>query len=331
MKILLAILFLLSSIAFAAPSEHLKILKTKSSSFAWAKSLDNKEESIWPYNILSIGHSMQSYQDYSGSPYWHDGLDIRGAADQKVYASVSGKVVNIENYHPGNRLYWEVAILDDSGFVWKYHHVEKNSIPKKIKDAFKNETRIHKGEYIGNIVEWPVSSYGEQYHHIHLLVVDGSGRYVNPFLMLPKLTDPQVPTIENIGIFNSKNKMISGNRVTGSHGLFVEAYDLVMHNEFKLTPYLIAYTLDGADEKTVWKFDHLPSMTNDIDYISEFYLKKTCGNYRCREFYINLNFNTTAPRATSLFTLSKGQHRVDVRVMDFLGNSVSKTFNYEVY
>src|SRR6478672_7851739 len=61
----------------------------------------------WPFPLLSIGHNMQSYQDYSFSPYWHDGLDIRSKENESIYAAAGGVVVNIENYISGNSLYWE--------------------------------------------------------------------------------------------------------------------------------------------------------------------------------------------------------------------------------
>lgn len=317
---------------YALGSEHLKNKITKANSFAYAQNLKNTQDAIWPYSPLSIGHSMQSYQKYGfSSPYWHDGLDIRGNANEAVYATVAGKVVNIENYYPGDPLYWEVAILDDSGFVWKFHHVDSKSIPEKIKEAYKTGARIKQGEHIGNITPWPVTTYGERYNHIHLLVVDGKGRYVNPFRLLPKLADTSVPVIKKIGLFDSNRKLLNTDRVSGKHGIYVNASDTVLHNKFVLTPYMISYRLDNGDEKTVWKFDYLPSVDNDKDYITDFYLDGTCGNYRCRDFFINLNFNPqSSTKATNFLNLPKGQHQVEVIVRDFLGNHSSKTYQYSV-
>lgn len=330
-KLAILIILQLYSVSLFAKHVHLKNIRTKANSFAKAIDLINIEESIWPYSIKSIGHSMQSYQKYGfSSAYWHDGLDIRGEANEKVYASVSGRVVNIENYYPGEPLYWEVAILDDSGFVWKYHHIDSTSIPLEIKKAFKNGTRIKQGDYIGNIISWPVSSYGEKYNHIHLLIVDGKGRYVNPFKLLPKIEDTSVPTILKIGLFDSNRKIIQGDKVRGDHGVYIQASDTVMHDKFILTPYFISYSLDHGAETPVWKFDYLPSVDNDQDYINDFYLKGTCGDYRCREFYINLNFNKKYTKATKFFKLNAGKHNITVFVKDFAGNSFSKTFSYTV-
>lgn len=331
MKTFLSLIFFFSLNSYAS-QKHLKNKPTKADGFAWAKKLDPLKSSSWPFEIESIGHSMQSFQKYGfSSAYWHDGLDMRGDAGTKIYASVSGTVVNIENYHPGNDLYWEVAILDDQGFVWKYHHVNKDSIPKKIKDAFKNKLRVEQGEYIGDIVTWPESAYGERYHHIHMLVVDGKGRFINPFKLLPKLLDHSAPVIKEIGLFDHKRRIIRGNTVRGEHGIFINAYDTVLHSKFNLTPYMISYRIDGGDEKIVWKFDTLPSIGNDRDYIHDFYLKGTCGNYHCRNFYINLNFNIKFKNnATEFFKFEKGQHKIDIKVSDFVGNSTSRSFLYQV-
>ncbi len=42
----------------------------------------------WPFALDSIGWSMQSYQDYGGTPYFHHGMDmmkdLRHSSDQPV-------------------------------------------------------------------------------------------------------------------------------------------------------------------------------------------------------------------------------------------------------
>ena len=112
---------------------HERSVKTKADKLAFGQFSEQKSHR-WPFPLLSIGHNMQSYQDYSGSPYWHDGLDIRAVQDQPIYAAAGGKVVNIQNYVRGNHLYWEVAILDEDGFVWKYHHVSEETITQEIRN-----------------------------------------------------------------------------------------------------------------------------------------------------------------------------------------------------
>lgn len=321
MKLVFVFLLTLSSV-FA----HEREMKTKADFLATARFKEQKYHS-WPFPLLSIGHNMQSYQNYGGDPYWHDGLDIRSTVDQPIFAAVGGKVVNLENYVRGNHLYWEVAILDDEGFVWKYHHVDRDSIPKNIEEAFKNKGRVSTGALLGNVVRWPISTFGEVYHHLHLLVVAKDGQYINPFLMMEPLPDTVAPVITRIGIAKN-HRPISGSEVSGPHALFLEASDLTLHQKFILPPYKISYRMDKGEEKTVWEFVHLPSGKGDTQYIEDFHMQGTCGNYYCRKFYFNLNFTQEEPRKT--MTLSPGMHEVEVTVEDIIGNRTSQKFEWKV-
>ena len=305
---------------------HERLVKTKADALAYGKFTQQKSHQ-WPFPLLSIGHNMQSFQDYSGSAYWHDGLDIRAVQDQPIYAAAGGKVVNIQNYIRGNHLYWEIAIQDDEGFVWKYHHVAKESITQEIQKAYTSGEKIAEGTLMGNVVQWPISSFGEVYHHLHLLVVAADGRYINPFLMMEPLTDTQAPVISKIGLAKN-HKPIDGTEVQGEHALFVEASDLVMHKKFILPPHKISYRLDNDEEKVMWTFVNIPSGKNDVDFINDFYMKGTCGDYSCRKFYFNLNFSLEKPRGS--FNLPAGDHQIEVMVEDVVGNKATKSFKWKV-
>lgn len=317
------IVFLLSITSVFA---HEKELRTKADLLATSKYQVRKNHP-WPFPLLSIGNNMQSYQNYGGSPYWHDGLDIRARIDQPIYAAAGGKVVNLENYQPGNDLYWEVAILDEDGFVWKYHHVDQDSIPDEVRNAFANGGSIKEGTLLGNVIRWPISSYGEIYHHLHLLVVAKDGQYINPFLMMSPLEDTKAPVIKKIGIAQN-HKALDINAVRGPHALYLEASDLVLHEKFILPPHKITYRIDNGPEVTMWEFIHLPSGKNDTDYIDDFYMPGTCGNYSCRKFYFNLNFTKESPRKT--MNLPAGNHNIEVSVEDVSGNKTSEHFEWKV-
>ncbi len=84
----------------------------------------------WPFALDSIGWSMQSYQDYGGTPYFHHGMDMMKMYGTDVFNRSGGQVVNIENYKPGWDLYWEVAVLDPDGYIWQYHHIDEPTIPR---------------------------------------------------------------------------------------------------------------------------------------------------------------------------------------------------------
>lgn len=316
------IVFLTISTAFA----EIHAPKTIADSLATARFTEQRHHP-WPFPLLSIGHNMQSYQDYTESPYWHDGLDIRSEMDQPIYAAAGGVVVNIENYVRGNDLYWEVAILDDEGFVWKYHHVDQSTITQEIKNSYKNKTKVKSGILIGNVVRWPIVSFGERYHHLHLLVVAKDGQYTNPFLMMEPLNDTKAPIITNIGIARN-HRPTQDKSVRGPHALYVEASDLTLHDKFILPPYKITYALDNGPENLVWEFINLPGATSDEKFITDFYLDGTCGDYACRRFFFNLNFTRENPRGQ--MNLAPGNHQVEVTVEDIVGNRTSRSFTWDV-
>ncbi len=93
----------------------------------------------WPMVFNQMGHLMESYQNYGSSAsgaYFHHGIDvITNNYGVNVYAVSGGQVVNVQNYNTSD-LYWEVAILDPQGYVWQYHHIDKNTIPSAINSAF---------------------------------------------------------------------------------------------------------------------------------------------------------------------------------------------------
>jgi hypothetical protein len=154
----------------------------------------------WPFALDSIGWSMQSYQDYGGSPYFHHGMDMMKVNGTNVFNRSGGQVVNIENYRPGWNLYWEVAVLDPDGYIWQYHHIDELTIPQAIWDAFAAYQAdpiiggfIDPDTYIGDIIEWPVWSYGIQFNHIHLNILAAGGVFVNGFEFHTGLPDTDVP------------------------------------------------------------------------------------------------------------------------------------------
>ena len=96
--------------------------------------------------------------------------------------------------------------------------------------------------------------------------------------------------------------------------------------------------MDGGAWTTVWEFENLPGGASDTAYVSDFYVvPPTCGNYDCREFYIDLGFVTTAAAgeygaaAQRAFPSTMGEHNIQVRVWDYNGNSDTDSFTWWVY
>jgi hypothetical protein len=286
---------------------------------------------IWPVSVLSIGHTNASYQRYSfmSSAYFHHGIDIRADAGSDVIASAGGKVVNIENYMPGNDAYWEVAILDEYGFIWQYHHIERQSIPESIFQAFKNKTSIPAGAKLGEVYFWGIVTYGERFHHVHLNVLGKNKAYLNPLEFLELLPDHSQPEITNM--FLVKNgAAIEGNTVSkGNYSIGAEVTDLILSEVFIVPPHEIKVSVDGKEPFLVWKFSGLPGGDDTEKFVNQFYLAKlACGDYNCRKPVVDLGFNKDQTK--QVFPLNPGNHRLQLWVKDYNGNEASQSFQWLV-
>lgn len=281
----------------------------------------------WPVHVLSIGHTMASYQSYGFlAPYFHHGLDIRADAGSDVLASKGGVVVNIENYGTGPQ-YWEIAILDEDGFLWQYHHVDPDSIPQNIHDAFKSGKKIPDGTKIGEVVYWPIVSFGERYHHVHLNILGSKKEYLNPFSFLLPLHDTASPEIAEITLVKNGEK-INGNSVSGNYTIGVEVRDWILSSVFTVPPNEIKFSVDGNTAETMWKFDKLPGGSSNTEYVSKFYIPSlTCGDYDCRKPVVDLGFTKNS---SQIFPTTKGNHSVTIEIVDFENNSASKTYHWTV-
>ncbi len=295
---------------------------------SWGQLDDNRDYNYdWPFEHNGIGHSISSYQNYgysNSSAYFHHGIDIMGRGNQVVRSSTAGKIVNIENYYP-NDLYWEVAVLDTEGFLWQYHHIHKSSITAEVREAYNSGREIEAGMILGEIVPWPVSSFGEIFHHVHLNVLDGNGHYVNPLIFLRPLEDLEAPQIVAVGLIKN-GRVYKKQKVTTPYSLYLKSNDLMLHSKYKIPPYMVQYSIDGGEFKTVWRFDNLPGGGDNEQYVNDYYLPNlTSGNYSRREFLIDLAYGDP-----QMIPSTVGTHQVEVVAYDFSGNSRAATFNWEV-
>ncbi len=280
----------------------------------------------WPVQLHSIGHTNASYQNYGGDPYFHHGLDIRADAGSDVLAAAGGKVVNIENYMPGSA-YWEIAIQDDLGFLWQYHHVDHGSIPQAVQDAFRNGGRVEEGQKLGEIFYWDVVTFGERYHHIHLNVLAEGGKFQSPFDFLEPLPDTQAPQFVEVGLLKNGRK-VSGATVSGQYTVFATVHDLIMHEKFVVPPHFLSVSVDGAAPRTVWEFTSLPGGTSETQYVESYFVPSmVCGDYECRKLVIDLGF---ARDGTKYFPTAPGPHAVEITARDYAGNETKQAYSWQV-
>ena len=111
------------------------VIQEESFGIAWGDPDGPHSVYSWPFTFVQMGHAIQSYQNYSSgtsAAYFHHGIDMIAPNGTQVYTRSGGQVVNVENYQPGQAIYWEVAILDAEGYVWQYHHIDEPTIPDLI-------------------------------------------------------------------------------------------------------------------------------------------------------------------------------------------------------
>jgi len=292
----------------------------------------------WPFTVVQMGHTIQSYQNYNygtSDAYFHHGVDMIAPNGTNVYTRSGGQVVNVENYRPGNELYWEVAILDAEGYVWQYHHIDANTIPQEIMDKFAEWQAnpitggfVPANTYIGDIVYWPVVSFGYRFNHIHLNILAAGDVYLNTMEFHTLLNDTRAPEIQAIGLLNG-DTIVSGNTVSGSYGLYVQARDLFLSTVYYLPPYKTELSIDGGEWTTVWEFHDLPGGASDTLYVNDFFVPVyTCGDYDCRDFFIDLGFTPSGQRT---FPATLGDHNIEVRVWDYNGNSDTGSYDWTVF
>ena len=284
----------------------------------------------WPVAIQSIGHTMASYQRYGGldGAYFHHGLDIRADAGSAVLAAAGGTVVNIENYMPGIDAYWEVAILDAAGFIWQYHHIDRDSIPASLFEAYKNKTPISAGTKLGEVYYWSVVTFGERYHHIHLNILGKDRVYLNPFEFLELLSDTEAPEITAFYLMQN-GTVVTGNTITASnYTISAEIKDLILSQVFVVPPNEIKVVIDDSPAFIVWKFDSLPGGASNETFVNQFYASKiACGDYGCRKPIIDLGFRKNA---SQVFPLTRGLHTIQVIASDYNGNEARRSFSWTV-
>ena len=227
----------------------------------------------WPFAIEQVGHLDSSYQLYSSyldDAYFHHGIDILAEDGTPVHTPVAGQVVNVENYNY-TELYWEVAILDPEGYVWQYHHIDQYSIPPEIHTAFEayqndpaNGGFIPANSSLGNIVTWPVESFGYYFHHIHLNILAAGDVYLNPLEFLDyTFVDTDAPEVQAVGLFTGTNNLLNVNTIPygADYSVYVHTRDLFLSDVYYLPPHRITFELDGLPEThTVWDFHTLPGV-----------------------------------------------------------------------
>ncbi len=302
-----------------------------------------------------IGNSYGEYQNYGGSAYMHPGIDIMGADHQAVYA-VHGGVVKARLTTSGS-YHWRLAIANTAssgtseGYL--YAHLDLPSIAVDVGDT------IVKGQYLGNLVPWPVASFT----HTHFARIEDtgatwSGAWINTDnahtdLMnhadrVPPVFDPARGSDLFAFCSNDSTTYQDPQALTGKVDIIARVSDTV-HSPWRCAVQTIHYSVHPLGSPGSPIVDNLLSVNFDMlldtyaggpvdPFLVDLIYKQdpvcqTEGNYNSREFYhiiTNSNGDQTydaadVAEAWDTSQLSDGDYVISVRATDAANNETVAT------
>jgi hypothetical protein len=313
----------------------------------------------WPIDPVNdehrIANSASEYQKYAGSPYLHRGIDIREApypggpsiravCESTVDISESGSSI----YH-GIILTQSDGSSDDGSEYW-YWHIEWESIPPDIHDAWDYGTEIADNDILGKIVAWPACGF----HHLHFNRYNPDGESYDPAVYIKPHKDNSSPEVQNIYFCeDGTNNYFSGGPagfvVNGDVDIVAQIRDRLFSanwnaggHSFNTGVYTIKYTIDEAagdhdlSETFAWFF-RIPdgSKASIIYKTAGAYISSSayCGTEQY--FYIVTNQAHTDPMDdeftedgcwdTDSGGFPNGLYNVTVTAIDIAGNEGSLT------
>ena len=113
----------------------------------------------WPYMPFDqphgLGNHFDTYQNYGGSPYYHDGIDLVTPDGPVACYSVSTGTITHLTY---NQPYYSGIMIGEpisGGEGWLYWHINATTFQFDIGDE------VMTNDYIGDTAYWTVAAF----HH----------------------------------------------------------------------------------------------------------------------------------------------------------------------
>jgi hypothetical protein len=257
----------------------------------------------WPIKPLAtphpLGNSYGEYQYYGGSPYYHPGIDVMGAAGDSVFAVKAGYVKAVLTTSAS--LHWRVAVGDSAAPVlcdgYLYAHLALSSIQVAVGDT------VADGQYLGQLVAWPVA----EFHHLHFVKIrqesepwSSDWMFIhNPLDYLVNINDiwpPEFVTLGNgsVAAFypnNGSTYFAPGDTLSGAVDFLVSVRDIVGAPEWYLTPYQVAYRFrnDSLSYPSVISVQFRDTLwwAQNVDVIyRDDAVYDSKGDYDDREYYV---------------------------------------------
>ncbi|MES2770147.1 MAG: hypothetical protein V4596_13460 [Bdellovibrionota bacterium] len=180
----------------------------------------------WPVQFKDASHtianSMAQFQPFSTPGYFHLGCDLIVNMGEKVFTPVGGRLEaghysytnnddgsKVKYWKPwpetGNSTYFEIAVVNEGGYRFEYHHMDRDTLPKEIVDILNNGGGyIPAGTYVGRAVY-----FSSDYHHIHYNVIAPNQIAINPEAISLPIPDHKAPEIFNVFAVYANGDVIS--------------------------------------------------------------------------------------------------------------------------
>ncbi len=303
----------------------------------------------WPLGNGSTpnrcGNNCYNYQNYGGSPYYHDGLDCLSTAGAGCYCVESAYLRLKQQSEP---LYSGImtsyaATGDSEG--WTYWHLTYSTIPYNVGDY------IPVNSYLGGLADWPVA----EFHHVHFtrsLFVSGWYEAVdNPIEFMIPTTDTQSPTFDDAQsgqLFSfcedNSNTVVDKDAVSGDVDIIAKIADKIVDTYWDVVPYEIDWWIngDGGSVPTTlfvtFTEDCPPDGTVTGVVYKEGGIWDTEGDYDDRDYYFIVS-NTDGDGVVETTdddyyfdstSLPDGDYTLYVRAKDYHGNSVTDSMDFTI-
>ncbi len=155
----------------------------------------------WPVEptnqVHPIGNSGGEFQQYSGAPYFHEGIDIVDddpAPSGPYVRTTRAGTVNLSLPGAGS-LYNGMTVSHGDAYAsaYKYWHLDFNSIQQSVRDADDDGTVLADNSQVSQLVSWTACSY----HHLHYEHCDVNGCEDPVWDMTPN-SDPNGPSATDL-------------------------------------------------------------------------------------------------------------------------------------
>lgn len=305
----------------------------------------------WPIDNTGteheIGNSAGEFQQYTGSPYFHRGLDIldQDAPTGPWVRNTRDGTVTFSTLSAGS-LYNGMTLTTSDGDTYLYWHLDFQSIQLPVQVAANAGTTVTAGSQIAQLVTWTACNY----HHLHYQVSDSSGT-LDPIFTLTPRNDTTDPILGNLYFTEnaSSNQFPTSPGTTtpvlsGDVDVIVHAFDFqfgnastgVMELSYRVndpsnggvlvkSPTTIRFDDIPADSNAGTIYRLIPPFVSTSDYCATEY-----NYYVLTNVDNNGNIISDASGFWDTTTLSNGTYEVSVTIEDSSRNDFTFVRQVEI-